>query len=73
MIDRRGWIKTGDQGILDEDGYLKVVGRTSDMINRGGEAICPREIEKMILKHPNVKDVQVIGVRDEEMGEEIMA
>lgn len=72
-IDSRGWVLTGDQGIIDEDGYLEIVGRVKDMIIRGGENIFPKEIENVLLPHPDIHDVQVIGVEDEVLGEEVMA
>ena len=52
-----GWMRTGDIGAFDEDGYIKIVGRAKDMIIRGGENIYPKEIEEYIMKHPNVTDV----------------
>ena len=58
---------------MDENGYFKITGRIKDMIIRGGENIYPKEIEDFIYTHPSVKDVQVIGVPDEQYGEEIMA
>lgn len=66
-------MRTGDIGAFDEDGYIKIVGRAKDMIIRGGENIYPKEIEEYIMKHPNVTDVQVIGITDEVMGEEVCA
>jgi fatty-acyl-CoA synthase len=72
-IDRAGWMHTGDLATMDADGYLKIVGRSKDMIIRGGENIYPREIEEFLYGHPNVRDVQVVGVPDERYGEEIAA
>jgi fatty-acyl-CoA synthase len=72
-IDKNGWAHTGDLGILDDDGYLEIVGRVKDMIIRGGENIFPKEIENYLLSHPDISDAQVIGVKDEKFGEEIMA
>jgi fatty-acyl-CoA synthase len=72
-IDKRGWMHSGDLAVIDEDGYIKIVGRIKDMIIRGGENIYPREIEEFLYTHPDVSDVQVIGVPDEKYGEEIMA
>ena len=57
VIDKDKWIHTGDLGFLDSDGYLKVIGRSKDMIIRGGENIYPREIEEFFCKHNNVEDV----------------
>jgi fatty-acyl-CoA synthase len=64
---------TGDLATMDEDGYLKIVGRIKDMIIRGGENVYPREIEEFLYSHPAIQDVQVIGVPDERYGEEVMA
>jgi len=64
---------TGDLATMDEDGYVRVVGRIKDMIIRGGENIYPREIEEFLYTHPSVADVQVIGVPDERYGEQLMA
>lgn len=72
-IDENGWLHTGDLARCDENGYFKITGRIKDMIIRGGENIYPKEIEDFIYTHPKVKDVQVIGVPDEQYGEEIMA
>ncbi|WP_374204993.1 AMP-binding protein [Pseudonocardia sp. WMMC193] len=68
-----GWLSTGDLAVMDEDGYLTVVGRLKDMIIRGGENIYPREIEECLMGHPDVVDVQVVGVPDDRMGEEVAA
>jgi fatty-acyl-CoA synthase len=72
-IDAARWMHTGDLATMDEDGYVKIVGRAKDMIIRGGENVYPREIEEFLYGHPDVADVQVIGVPDERYGEEIMA
>ncbi|MDO4542165.1 MAG: AMP-binding protein [Bacillota bacterium] len=72
-IDENGWLHTGDLVRRDENGNFKVTGRIKDMIIRGGENIYPKEIEDFIYTHPQVKDVQVIGVPDKQYGEEIMA
>ena len=72
-IDKDGWLHTGDMARKDENGNYKITGRIKDMIIRGGENIYPKEIEDFIYTHPKVKDVQVIGVPDEQYGEEIMA
>ena len=68
-----GWIYTGDVGVLDEDGFLSIVGRTSDLINRGGVNVYPSEIEEVLLAHPNIQEAAVIGVPDAILGEEIAA
>ena len=72
-IDRNGWMHTGDLAVIDDDGYANIVGRIKDMIIRGGENVYPREIEEFLYTHPDVADVQVIGVPDIKYGEEIMA
>lgn len=72
-IDAAGWMHTGDLAVMDEEGYVNIVGRIKDMIIRGGENIYPREIEEFLYTHPKISDVQVIGVPDERYGEEIMA
>ena len=72
-IDAAGWMHTGDLATLDSDGYLNIVGRIKDMIIRGGENVYPREIEEFLYTHPDIVDVQVIGVPDVRYGEEIMA
>ncbi|OJU08223.1 MAG: AMP-binding protein [Clostridiales bacterium 43-6] len=72
-IDGDGWLHTGDIATVDENGYYKITGRLKDMIIRGGENIYPKEIEDFLYHHPNIKDVQVIGVPSKQYGEEIMA
>jgi fatty-acyl-CoA synthase len=72
-IDADGWMHTGDLGVMDDAGYLNITGRIKDVILRGGENIYPREIEEFLLRHPDILDVQVIGVPDDRYGEEVMA
>jgi fatty-acyl-CoA synthase len=72
-IDRAGWMHTGDLATMDEAGYVRIVGRSKDMIIRGGENVYPREIEEFLYTHPGVADVQVVGIPDERYGEEIVA
>ena len=72
-IDADGWLHTGDLACKTQDGNYRITGRLKDMIIRGGENIYPKEIEEFIYTHPLVSDVQVIGVPDEQYGEEIMA
>ncbi|MGH8693167.1 MAG: AMP-binding protein, partial [Burkholderiales bacterium] len=72
-ITSDGWMRTGDLGVMDEQGYVNIVGRIKDMIIRGGENIYPREIEEFLYTHAAIRDVQVIGVPDEKFGEEVMA
>ena len=72
-IDSDGWLHTGDLACRTPEGNFRITGRLKDMIIRGGENIYPKEIEEFIYTHPKVSDVQVIGVPDEQYGEEIMA
>jgi fatty-acyl-CoA synthase len=72
-IDAARWMHTGDLAVMDEEGYVNIVGRIKDMIIRGGENVYPREIEEFVYTHPDVADVQVIGVPSERYGEEVMA
>jgi fatty-acyl-CoA synthase len=72
-LDQNRWNHTGDLGTIDEEGYVKIVGRLKDMVIRGGENIYPREIEEFLHHHPKIADVYVIGVPDVKYGEELMA
>ncbi len=72
-IDEDGFMHTGDLATMDEDGYVNIVGRTKDMVIRGGENVYPREIEEFLYGHPHIRDVQVVGVPDRKYGEELMA
>jgi len=72
-IDADGWMHTGDLAEMREDGYCAIVGRIKDMVIRGGENVYPREIEEFLYTHPDVEDVQVVGVPDERYGEELCA
>lgn len=72
-IDAANWMHTGDLAKMDEEGYVNIVGRSKDMIIRGGENVYPREIEEFLYAHPAVEDVQVVGVPDKRLGEEICA
>ncbi len=72
-IDADGWMHTGDLAEMRSDGYCNIVGRIKDMVIRGGENIYPREIEEFLYTHPDIEDVQVIGVPDEKYGEELCA
>ncbi len=67
------WVDTGDLAEMRDDGYCNIVGRIKDMVIRGGENIYPREIEEFLYTHPDVEDVQVVGVPDERFGEELCA
>jgi fatty-acyl-CoA synthase len=72
-IDAEGWMHTGDIAIMFDDGYVNIVGRIKDMIIRGGENIYPREVEEFLSSHPDIADIQVIGVPDKRYGEAVMA
>jgi len=72
-IDTDGWMHSGDVAVMDDDGYLSVTGRIKDMVIRGGENIYPREVEEFLHSHPDIIDAQVVGVRDEKYGEELVA
>ena len=72
-IDEAGWLHSGDLGVLDEDGYLRITGRLKDMIIRGGENIYPAEIEAFYFRHPKVAEIAVFGLPDSKMGEEVAA
>jgi fatty-acyl-CoA synthase len=72
-VDSEQWMHTGDLAIMNAQGYLNIVGRTKDMISRGGEKIFPREVEDFLYTHPKISDVQVIGVPSSKYGEEVMA
>lgn len=72
-IDAAGWMHTGDLGVLDEQGYGNIVGRIKDLVIRGGENVYPREVEEFLFRHPKVAEVQVVGVPDPRMGEELCA
>ncbi|MGW7575709.1 AMP-binding protein [Streptomyces sp. NPDC054765] len=73
VIDAARWMHTGDLAVMNDDGYVRIVGRIKDMIIRGGENVSPREIEEFLHSHPKIADVQVVGVPDEKYGEEIAA
>jgi fatty-acyl-CoA synthase len=72
-VDRAGWMHTGDLATMDDEGYLNIVGRSKDMVIRGGENVYPREIEEFLYTHEGVADVSVVGVPDERYGEELCA
>ncbi len=70
---RDGWLRTGDLGTLDEDGYLSIVDRAKDLIIRGGYNVYPREVEEVLYEHPDIVEVAVVGVPDDHFGEEVAA
>lgn len=72
-IDGEGWLHSGDLGVMDREGYLRITGRLKDMILRGGENVYPREVEEFLMGMPEVRDVQVVGVPSRRYGEEVGA
>ena len=68
-----GWFRTGDQGVMDEDGYLTITGRLKEIINRGGEKISPREVDEVLLGHPAVSQAVTFAIPHEKLGEEVAA
>ncbi|WP_028357182.1 AMP-binding protein [Brackiella oedipodis] len=73
VIDEHGWMHTGDIAQMDEEGYVQITGRIKDMVIRGGENLFPKEIEEFLYKHPDIVDIQVVGVPDPKYGEELCA
>jgi fatty-acyl-CoA synthase len=72
-IDAAGWLHSGDIATMDPFGYVRIVGRIKDMIIRGGENVYPREVEEFLYQHPAISEVQVFGIPDKKMGEEVCA
>lgn len=72
-IDAAGWLHSGDVATMDAYGYVRIVGRIKDMIIRGGENVYPREVEEFLYQHPAISEVQVFGIPDKKMGEEVCA
>jgi acyl-CoA synthetase (AMP-forming)/AMP-acid ligase II len=68
-----GWFRTGDQGVMDGDGYLSITGRLKEIINRGGEKISPREVDEILMDHPAVGQVVCFGMPHPKLGEEVAA
>ena len=73
VIDKDGWLHTGDLGTMDEEGYVRMTGRLKEMVIRGGENLYPREIEEFFHLHPKISDIYIIGVPDAKYGEELCA
>ena len=73
VLDRNGWMHTGDIAVIDDEGYCNIVGRIKDLVIRGGENLYPREIEEFLYRHPKIQDVQIFGVADDRYGEELCA
>ena len=72
-VDRNGWLHSGDLGVMDDKGYVKITGRIKEMVIRGGENLYPREIEEFLYTLEIITDVHVVGVPDERYGEELLA
>jgi fatty-acyl-CoA synthase len=72
-IDGARWMHSGDLATMDDEGYLKIVGRIKDMIIRGGENVYPREIEDYLFRHPDIREAQVFGIPDRRFGEQVCA
>ena len=68
-----GWFRTGDQGVVDDDGYFRLTGRLKEIINRGGEKISPREVDEVLLNHPAVAQVVTFAVPHKKLGEDVAA
>jgi acyl-CoA synthetase (AMP-forming)/AMP-acid ligase II len=68
-----GWFRTGDQGVMDADGYLTITGRLKEIINRGGEKVSPREVDEILMDHPAVAQVVCFGMPHPKLGEEVAA
>lgn len=68
-----GWFRTGDQGVMDEDGYVSITGRLKEIINRGGEKVSPREVDEILMDHPGVAQVVCFGMPHAKLGEEVAA
>lgn len=73
VLDKNGWMHTGDIAVIDDEGYCNIVGRIKDLVIRGGENLYPREIEEFLYRHPKIQDVQIFGVADDRYGEELCA
>ena len=71
--DADGWLRTGDLGFCDHDGYVRIVGRSKEIIIKGGENVAPREIDEVLLAHPTVLEAAAVGIPDSHLGEEIIA
>jgi acyl-CoA synthetase (AMP-forming)/AMP-acid ligase II len=69
----KGWFRTGDQGVMDSDGYLRITGRLKEIINRGGEKISPREVDEVLLDHPAVAQAVTFAIPHDKLGEEVGA
>jgi acyl-CoA synthetase (AMP-forming)/AMP-acid ligase II len=68
-----GWFRTGDQGVMDDDGYVSITGRLKEIINRGGEKISPREVDEIIMEHPAVHQCVTFAMPHDMLGEDVAA
>lgn len=68
---QNGWMHTGDLATIDDEGYCRIIGRSKDMLIRGGENVYPAEIEEFLITHPNISQAQVFGLPDPKYGEEV--
>ena len=68
-----GWFRTGDQGIIDDEGYLRLTGRLKEIINRGGEKVSPREVDDVLMQHPAVAQAVAFAVKHDKLGEDVAA
>ena len=68
-----GWFRTGDQGVMDDDGYVTITGRLKEIINRGGEKISPREVDEIMMEHPAVQQCVTFGMPHDMLGEDVAA
>ena len=66
-----GWFRTGDQGVVDEEGYLTITGRLKEIINRGGEKVSPREVDEVLMNHPAVEQAVTFAMPHDKLGEEV--
>jgi fatty-acyl-CoA synthase len=73
VLGEDGWLRTGDQAVVDEDGFIRITGRLKDVIIRGGENIYPKEVEDFLRDIPSIRDVQIVAVPDQKYGEEAAA
>ena len=73
VLSSDGWLRTGDQAVEEEDGFIRITGRLKDVIIRGGENIYPKEVEDFLREIPNIRDIQIVAVPSEKYGEEAAA
>jgi acyl-CoA synthetase (AMP-forming)/AMP-acid ligase II len=73
QADGRRWFRTGDQGVLDAEGYLRITGRLKEIINRGGEKVSPLEVDEVLMDHPSIQQVVTFAMPHDKLGEEVAA